>query len=593
MYRSLSALDSLVGELNSLEAPKAVRRPTKTVAKTVTTVSTAALPVDIEEYYLESDSHDTKVAKLKAKIAELKQAKDDVATKFSPSLRRRVPIRKLMEKHGTYLRQTVGVGAWIRTTRKFKGGLFVQLFDGTSAHQLQVIVSESLPNFEEIFAQGVGASLFVVGEIIPSVGAGQAVEMNASEVRILGECDPTIYPLAGKRFTLEYLRALQHFRPRSAIIGAVMRIRNTLAFATHEFFQNGGYMYVHTPLITASDCEGAGEMFQVTTLVKDGDFTDKLSDGKADLSKDFFKKRAGLTVSGQLNGEIYAHAFSSIYTFGPTFRAENSMTKRHLAEFWMIEPEIAFADLKENADVAEAYLKACLHAALTKNAPDLAILEDFEIRTRASRAEEEAKANEKKPPKKQDKQEAAKSGKQEHWADVPLRKRLHSIINSQFARVTYTEAIEILQQVESSGHVFEEKVVWGMDMGSEHERYLCERHFMRPTIVMNYPKDIKSFYMRLNEDNKTVAAMDVLVPGVGEIIGGSQREERLEVLERRIKEVGMKVEDYSWYLDLRRYGSVPHAGFGAGFGRLVCYATGMEHIRDVIPFPRYPGHCDY
>lgn len=583
MENSLKALDSLLLELNALEVPKFKRATTK---KSCTTV--AIKNTDDEQYYDDTDSDAVKVEKLRNKIDKLKKEKADIVQRFAPSLRRRVSIRKLMEKPGDYIHQMVGVGGWIRTTRNGKGFLFVKMYDGTTACELQVIVPETIENFDAIAANGVGTSLFVVGEIVASMGKEQAVEMQAIEVRILGECDPTQYPLAGKRHPLEYLRTIQHFRPRTAVLGAVTRVRNTLAFATHQFFQNGGYVYVHTPLITASDCEGAGEMFQVTTLIKDDDFTHKIN-GKADFSKDFFKRPAMLTVSGQLNGEIYAHAMSSIYTFGPTFRAENSMTKRHLAEFWMIEPEIAFADLQDNADVAEAYLKACLQAALDKNPGDLKILEEFEIRMRAARKLEEAKAA-----KGKNKTKAVKGAKeQKSWHEVPLRERLHNIINTQFARVTYTEAIEILQKVEEGGHTFIEKVDWGIDMGSEHERYLCERHFMRPTIVTDYPKGIKAFYMRLNDDNKTVAAMDVLVPGVGEIIGGSQREERLDVLERRILEGGMKLEDYSWYLDLRRYGSVPHSGFGAGFGRLVCYTTGMEHIRDVIPFPRFPGHADF
>jgi len=363
------------------------------------------------------------------------------------------------------------------------------------------------------------------------------------------------------------------------VLGAVSRIRNALAFATHEFFQGEGFQYVHTPLITCSDCEGAGEMFQVTTLIKDSEFTAKTPQGKPDYGKDFFKKPAFLTVSGQLNAEIYATALSSVYTFGPTFRAEPSMTRRHLSEFWMIEPEIAFADLQENMCVAESFLKYVMDAALKRNAPDMQVLEKFETSSHLEIPEEEKKA-------------VALSG-QPHWRSLPLRQRLQNIIDAKFARVTYTEAIDILIKAVAAGQKFEQAVEWGMDMGSEHERYLCEVHFRAPTIVINYPKAIKAFYMRENDDKKTVAAMDVLVPGVGELIGGSQREERHDHLEARMVEAKLDPEDYRWYLDLRKFGTVPHSGFGAGFERLVCYTTGIDHIRDAIPFPRYPGHADF
>jgi len=405
------------------------------------------------------------------------------------------------------------------------------------------------------------------------------VEMKATEVRILGESDPVSYPLAGKNLTLEYYRTVQHFRPRSMVLGAVSRIRNALAFATHEFFQNEGFQYVHTPLITCADCEGAGEMFQVTTLIKDNEFTAKTPQGKPDYTKDFFKKPAFLTVSGQLNAEIYATALSSVYTFGPTFRAEPSMTRRHLSEFWMIEPEIAFADLQENMCIAESFLKYVMDAALKRNPSDMQVLEEFETRTHTEIPEDEKKA--------------MALSKQPHWRALPLRQRLQNIIDAKFARVTYTEAIEILIKAVAGGHKFDQAVSWGMDMGSEHERYLCEVHFRTPTIVINYPKAIKAFYMRENDDHKTVAAMDVLVPGVGELIGGSQREERYDHLVARMIEAKLNPEDYTWYLDLRKYGTVPHSGFGAGFERLVCYTTGIDHIRDAIPFPRYPGHADF
>jgi len=358
----------------------------------------------------------------------------------------------------------------------------------------------------------------------------------------------------------------------------VSRIRNALAFATHEFFQGEGFQYVHTPLITCSDCEGAGEMFQVTTLIKDSEFTAKTPQGKPDYEKDFFKKPAFLTVSGQLNAEIYAMALASVYTFGPTFRAEPSMTRRHLSEFWMIEPEIAFADLQENMCVAESFLKYVMDAALKRNPADMQLLEEFETRSHEISDEEK---------------KAAERTNKPHWRSLPLRQRLQKIISAKFARVTYTEGIEILIKAVAGGHKFEEAVKWGMDLGSEHERYLCEVHFCAPTIVINYPKAIKAFYMRENDDKKTVAAMDVLVPGVGELIGGSQREERYDQLVARMIEAKLNPEDYSWYLDLRKYGTVPHSGFGAGFERLVCYTTGIDNIRDAIPFPRYPGHADF
>lgn len=481
----------------------------------------------------------------------------------------------------TFIGKTIGVGGWIRTMRSGGGGsfFFVKLYDGTTADEIQIIVDAQCKGFKDIEKCGNGTSIFAVGDVIASPAKGQKVEMKATEVRILGQSDPVSYPLAGKNLTLEYYRSVQHFRPRSMVMGAVSRIRNTLAFATHEFFQNEGFQYVHTPLITCSDCEGAGEMFQVTTLIKGDDFSAKTPQGKPDYAKDFFKKPAFLTVSGQLNAEIYATALSSVYTFGPTFRAEQSMTRRHLSEFWMIEPEIAFADLQENMCIAESYLKFVMDAALKRNPADMKVLEDFETASHKEIPEDEKKA--------------MALTKQPHWRALPLRQRLQNIIDVKFARVTYTEAIAILEKAVAGGHKFEEAVSWGIDMGSEHERYLCEVHFRKPTIVTDYPKAIKAFYMRENDDKKTVAAMDVLVPGVGELIGGSQREERYDNLVARIIEAKLNPEDYSWYLDLRKYGTVPHSGFGAGFERLVCYTTGIDNIRDAIPFPRYPGHADF
>lgn len=568
---------------------------------------------------------------LKAEIAKLKAEKEEITNKYAPSLRKRVTIAKLMNEADSFIGQFIGVGGWSRTVRTGGGGkfAFIKLYDGTSGNELQVVVDSSCPGFTEaVKDNGVGCAMFVIGEIVPSLGKEQKVEMKATEIRVLGPSDPATYPLAGKGLSLEYLRTVGHFRPRTVVLGAVTRVRNALAMGTHVYFQEQGYQYIHTPLITASDCEGGGEMFQVTTLIKDGEFAHKLPNGKPDFSKDFFKKPSYLTVSGQLNGEIYAHAMSSIYTFGPTFRAEDSHTTRHLSEFWMIEPEIAFADLVENMDIAEGFLKFVMNYVVEKCPADLVILEEFEkrrmdekkkeaeknaknqawaqaqkMREQKKAEAEQAKADKaagkepaKKEPKKKEKKEKGKAEKKDatpDWRAQPLRQRLDRIINSSFARVTYTEAIEILQKAVAEGKEFEEAVSWGIDMGSEHERFLCEVVFGRPTIVTDYPKDIKAFYMRVNEDGKTCRAMDILVPGVGELVGGSQREERLDHLLKRCKEMGLEAEDYKWYLDLRRYGSVPHSGFGAGFERLVCYTTGMDNIRDAIPFPRYPGHADY
>lgn len=536
-----------------------------------------------------------------------------------PTLRKRVPIKTLMAQFQTYIGQTVGIGGWVRTCRKGGAGkfAFIHIYDGTCGVDLQIIVDSAVPGFEGVTKEnGIGCCIFAIGTIVASVGKEQAVEMKATEIQVLGACDPVKYPLAGKAHSLEYLRTIQHFRPRTMVLGAVMRIRNALAFGTHTFFQEQGFQYIHTPLITASDCEGGGEMFQVTTLIKDDEFTHKLPNGKADSSKDFFKRPAYLTVSGQLNAEIYATAMSSVYTFGPTFRAEDSHTSRHLSEFWMIEPEISFADLYEDMEIAESFLKFVIKFAMDKCPEDFETLENFEVRhleERKKEEEKEAKAQkfrdaermkelkakgELPPQEKKEKKEKKKEGETAspapHWRSLPLRQRLQSIISSEFARIPYTDVITKLQQIVADGHKFEEsKIEWGMDLASEHERYMCEVVFKRPTIVYNYPKDIKAFYMRMNEDNKTVRAMDILVPGVGEIIGGSQREERADKLLARIREMGLKEEDYSWYMDLRHFGTVPHSGFGAGFERLVCYSTGIDNIRDVIPFPRYPGHADF
>lgn len=454
----------------------------------------------------------------------------------------RTKIKKL-KYSPEMLGQKVAVKGWVRTVRKQKSFAFVELNDGSTLSNFQVVIDSSLPDYEaKIDRLSTGVSVAVEGELVKSPGQNQAMELKGEKLEVIGDCPPDSYPLQKKRHSLEFLRTIAHLRPRTNTIGAVTRVRNELAWATHRFFQERGFIYLNTPIITASDCEGAGEMFRVTTL----------KNGEKDESKDFFGKSAFLTVSGQLNGEIFASALSDIYTFGPTFRAENSNTSRHLAEFWMIEPEIAFADLNDDMDLAEAYLKYVFKAVLTNCEEDM---EFFEERISPGVIE-----------------------------------RLQAVVEKPFKRVTYTDAIEILLK---SGKQFDYPVSWGCDLQSEHERYLAEEHFNSPVIVTNYPKEIKAFYMRLNEDGKTVAAMDVLVPKVGELIGGSQREERLDVLEKRLEEIGLDKEAYWWYLELRKYGSVPHAGFGAGFERLVQFVTGMENIRDVIPFPRYPGNAEF
>lgn len=434
------------------------------------------------------------------------------------------------------------IAGWIRTTRDQKAFAFLEINDGSTLSNLQVVLDASLPNYAELLPQlTTGASVSVSGKMVESPGKNQAVEMRATQIHLYGPCDPAKYPLQKKRHSFEYLRTIAHLRPRTNTQGAVLRIRNALAFATHLFFEQRGFLYVQTPIITGSDCEGGGELFRVTTLEDSKDF-----------SKDFFGKRAYLTVSGQLEGEILACALSDIYTFGPTFRAENSNTSRHLAEFWMIEPEMAFADLKANMECAESYLKFCIHHVLEHCKEDLEFFDKF--------------------------------------IENGLLTRLQHVAHSPFVHLTYTQAVEILKKAPKT---FEFPVQWGTDLQSEHERYLAEEHCKKPVILTDYPAQIKSFYMRANEDGKTVAAMDILVPKIGEIIGGSQREERLDRLEKKLEEHQLKREDYWWYLELREYGSVPHAGFGLGFERLVLFTTGMENIRDVIPFPRFPGHAEF
>jgi asparaginyl-tRNA synthetase len=442
------------------------------------------------------------------------------------------------------------VQGWVRTKREAKGLTFLEINDGSCLQGLQVVVSQDLPDYEQVVKQiSTGAAVGVKGILVISPGKGQRIEMQAQAVQIFGTADPETYPLQKKRHSFEFLRTIAHLRPRTNTFSAVFRVRNACSYAIHKFFQERDFLWVHTPVITASDCEGAGEMFAVTTI----DLTKLVGVSKPiDYGQDFFGKPAFLTVSGQLEAEIMAMAFSNVYTFGPTFRAENSNTSRHLAEFWMIEPEMAFCDLEGDADLAEDFLKYIFSYVLETCPEDMAFFQE--------RINDKVMANAQK------------------------------IIHEKFERISYTEAIKLLER---SNKDFEFPAKWGLDMQSEHERYLAEELFQKPVVVMDYPTEIKAFYMRLDESGKTVRAMDVLAPGIGEIIGGSQREERLDVLENRIKSVGLNPEDYWWYLDLRRYGTVPHAGFGLGFERLVQFITGMGNIRDVIPFPRSPLNADF
>jgi len=445
------------------------------------------------------------------------------------------------------------VQGWIRTRRDSKAGLsFLHVHDGSCFDALQVVVPATLGNYhDEVLHLTAGCAVTVTGTVAASQGAGQAVELLADSVVVVGWVDdPESYPISAKRHTFEYLREVAHLRVRTNSLGAVARVRHCLAMAMHRYFDEHGYYWVHTPILTASDAEGAGELFRVSTL--DLANLPRTPDGAVDYSQDFFGKPAFLTVSGQLNIESYCLALTRVYTFGPTFRAENSNTSRHLSEFWMVEPEIAFADITDNADLAEELLKYSFRAALDERADDMAFF--------AERIDKEAVS------------------------------RLEHFVTSSFARMTYTEAIEALKR---SGRSFEFPVEWGVALQAEHERYLCEEYAKRPVVVVDYPKEIKAFYMRLNDDERTVAAMDVLAPGIGEIVGGSQREERLDVLDARIRETGLDLAAYWWYRDLRRYGTVPHAGFGLGFDRAVAYATGMANIRDVIPFPRTPASADF
>jgi len=442
------------------------------------------------------------------------------------------------------------VMGWVRTKRESKAFSFLEINDGSTILNLQIVVDAGIADYEILKQISTGASVQVEGTLVASQGKGQSVEVQASAVKLIGAADPETFPLQKKGHTLEFLREIAHLRPRTNTFGAVLRLRHAMAYGIHKFFNDKGFFYIHTPIITASDCEGAGEMFLVTTL--DPLNCPKDEQGEIDFSKDFFGKKANLTVSGQLNGEMAALALSEIYTFGPTFRAENSNTARHLAEFWMIEPEMAFHDLTDNMNLAEEMLKFLVGYAFETCPDDLAFLNKL--------------------------------------YDPELINRLKFVQENAFERITYTEAVEILLK---SGKAFEFPVGWGTDLQSEHERYLVEEHFKKPVILTDYPKDIKAFYMRMNEDGKTVRAMDVLFPGIGEIIGGSQREERHDFLLKRIREMGLPEENYWWYLDTRKFGTAPHSGFGMGFERLLLFITGMSNIRDVIPFPRTPKNADF
>ena len=462
----------------------------------------------------------------------------------------RTQIARIFADQEKFGGQTVTVMGWARTIRDMKTFGFIELNDGSCFKNLQVVMdANTLENYKEITAQNVGAALIVRGEVVLTPEAKQPLEIKAIAVEVEGVSSPE-YPLQKKRHTVEYLRTIQHLRPRTNLFSAAFRVRSATAHAIHCFFQDRGFVYVHTPIITASDCEGAGEMFQVTTL--DMANPPKLEDGSIDWSQDFFGKKANLTVSGQLNCENFAMAFGSVYTFGPTFRAENSNTQRHAAEFWMIEPEIAFADLEDDMNLAEDMIKYIINYVMDKCPDEMAFFNSF--------------------------------------VDKGLVERLRHVADSDFGRVSYTDAVEILKK---NNDKFDYKVEWGCDLQTEHERFLTEEVYKKPVFVTDYPKDIKAFYMRLNDDGKTVAATDCLVPGIGEIIGGSQREERIEVLEARMKELGLNPEDYWWYLDLRRYGSCRHAGFGLGFERMVMYLTGISNIRDVELHPRTVGNAEF
>ena len=461
-----------------------------------------------------------------------------------------ITLRELFRNTEAYAGQEVLIKGWVRNNRNSNKFGFIELNDGTFFKSVQVVYEEAfLTNYDEIAKSYVGSALAVTGEVVLTPNAKQPFEIKAKQVNVEGTSTPD-YPLQPKRHSMEFLREIGYLRPRTNMFSAVFRVRSLVAYAIHKFFQDQNFVYVHTPVITASDAEGAGEMFQVTTL--DLDNLPRTEDGKVDYSQDFFGKKTNLTVSGQLEAEIFALAFRNVYTFGPTFRAENSNTARHASEFWMIEPEMAFAELEDYLDVAEDMIKYIIHFVLEKAPEEMQFFNSF--------------------------------------VDKTLLARLDNIVNSDFGRVTYTEAVELLQK---SGKEFQYPVEWGIDLQTEHERYLTEEIFKKPVFVTDYPKDIKAFYMRLNDDGKTVAAADLLVPGVGEIIGGSQREERLGVLEKRMDEMGRKKEDYWWYCNLRKFGGVKHAGYGLGFERIIMYVTGVQNIRDVLPFPRTPKTAEF
>lgn len=459
-------------------------------------------------------------------------------------------VKSFYRSTADYANKEVTLGGWIRTMRVSKKFGFIELNDGSFFKNIQIVFeADNLSNYAEITKLGVGAAIIVKGLLVETPEAKQPFEVKAQEIAIEGTSTPD-YPLQKKRHSVEFLRQIAYLRPRTNMFSATFRVRSLIAYAIHQFFQEKGFVYAHTPIITGSDCEGAGEMFRVTTL--DLNNLPKNEDGTVDFSKDFFGKETNLTVSGQLSAETFAMAFRNVYTFGPTFRAENSNTARHAAEFWMIEPEMAFADLEDNMEVAEEMLKYIIQYVLDNAPEEMEFFNSF--------------------------------------VDKGLLDRLHNILNNDFGRVTYTEAVDLLIK---SGKKFEYPVEWGIDLQTEHERYLTEEIFKKPVFVTDYPKDIKAFYMRMNDDNKTVAAMDLLVPGVGEIIGGSQREERLELLEKRMDELGLKKEDYWWYLDLRKYGGTRHSGYGLGFERAVMYLTGMSNIRDVLPYPRTVKNAEF
>ena len=458
-------------------------------------------------------------------------------------------VKTLYRETEKYLDQEVELSGWVRKIRSQKNFGFIELNDGSFFKGVQIVFDTNLPNFDEISRLSISSSIIVKGIVVKSQGAGQNFEIQAKEIEIFQKADLD-YPLQNKRHSFEFLRTIAHLRPRTNTFSAVFRVRSVLAYAIHKFFQENGFVYTHTPIITGSDCEGAGEMFRVTTL--DLNDVPKTEEGKVDVTKDFFGKETNLTVSGQLNGETYCSAFRNIYTFGPTFRAEQSNTSRHAAEFWMIEPEIAFADLDGNMELAEAMVKYIIKYVMDECPEEMEFFNQF--------------------------------------IEKGLFDKLNNVLNNDFGRVTYTEAIDILV---NSGKKFDYPVKWGIDLQSEHERFLSEEYFKRPVFVTDYPKEIKAFYMKLNKDGKTVRAMDLLAPGIGEIIGGSQREDNIDVLEERMAEAGLSADDYGFYLDLRRFGSFPHSGYGLGFERMIMYVTGITNIRDVIPFPRTPNNAEF